>query len=76
MRRQIKQPEKIKNELTEEQKREIKEEFSLFEKDGLKLDKRKLSMKSLNFDLQNEDNISFHFLAIKELLLYKLIVFH
>ena len=55
MRRQIKQPEKIKNELTEEQKREIKEAFSPFEKDGLKPDEIKLAMKALNFDLQNED---------------------
>ena len=49
------QPEKIKNELTEEQKREIKEAFSPFEKDGLKPDEIKLAMKALNFDLQNED---------------------
>ncbi len=55
MRRQNHQPEKIKNELTEEQKREIKEAFSPFEKDGLKPDEIKLAMKALNFDLQNED---------------------
>ena len=55
MRRQIKQPEKIKNELTEEQKREIKEAFSPFEKEGLKPDEIKLAMKALNFDLKNED---------------------
>ena len=55
MRRQNHQPEKIKNELTEEQKREIKEAFSPFEKDGLIPDEIKLVMKALNFDLQNED---------------------
>ena len=48
-------PQKIKNELTEEQKREIKEAFSSFEEGGLMPDELKLAMKALGFDPRNED---------------------
>ena len=48
-------PQKIKNELTDEQKREIKEAFSSFEEGGLMPDELKLAMKALGFDPRNED---------------------
>ena len=52
----FKQPNrKIRNELTEEQKREIKEAFAPFEQDGLKPDELNLAMKALGFDPKNED---------------------
>ena len=46
---------KIRNELTDEQKREIKEAFSPFELDGLKPEELKLAMTVLGFDPKNED---------------------
>ena len=46
---------KIKNELTEEQKREIKEAFSSFEEDGIEPDELKSAMQALGFDQKNAD---------------------
>ena len=46
---------KIKNELTEEQKREIKEAFSSFEKDGIEPDELKSAMQALGFDQKNSE---------------------
>ena len=49
------EPQKVRNELTEEQKREIKDAFSSFEEGGLMPDELKLAMKALGFDPRNED---------------------
>ena len=46
---------RVKNELTEEQKREIKDAFSSFEKDGLNQDELKCAMQALGFDQKNSD---------------------
>ncbi len=45
---------KIRNELTEEQKREIKDAFSSFEQDGLLPEELKTAMKTLGFDANNQ----------------------
>ena len=49
------QNQRIRNELTDEQKREIKEAFAPFELDGLKPEELKLAMTVLGFDPKNED---------------------
>ena len=49
------QPQKIRNELTEEQKREIKEAFSTFEDTGIEPDELKSAMQALGFDAKNPD---------------------
>ena len=49
------QPQKIRNELTEEQKREIKEAFSIFEDIGIDPDELKSAMQALGFDAKNPD---------------------
>ena len=46
---------KVRNELTEEQKREIKDAFSSFEEDGLLPDELKTAMKTLGFDANNQE---------------------
>ena len=46
---------KIRNELTDEQKREIKEAFATFEEDGIEPDELKSAMKTLGFDANNPD---------------------
>ena len=46
---------KIKNELTEEQKREIKEAFTSFEEDGITPEELKSAMQALGFDQRNSD---------------------
>ena len=48
-------PQKIRNELTEEQKREIKEAFSTFEQTGLDADELRSAMQALGFDPKNPD---------------------
>ena len=52
---QGKEEQKIRNELTEEQKREIKDAFSSFEEDGLLPDELKTAMKTLGFDANNQE---------------------
>ena len=49
------EPQKIRNELTEEQKREIKEAFSTFEETGIEADELKSAMQALGFDAKNPD---------------------
>ena len=49
------EPQKIRNELTEEQKREIKEAFSTFEETGIEPDELKSAMQALGFDAKNPD---------------------
>ena len=49
------EPHKIRNELTEEQKREIKEAFSTFEETGIEADELKSAMQALGFDAKNPD---------------------
>ena len=49
------EPQKIRNELTEEQKREIKEAFSTFEETGIESDELKSAMQALGFDAKNPD---------------------
>ena len=49
------QPQKIRNELTDEQKREIKEAFSTFEETGIDPDELKSAMQALGFDAKNPD---------------------
>ena len=49
------EPQKIRNELTEEQKREIKEAFSTFEQTGLDADELRSAMQALGFDPKNPD---------------------
>ena len=46
---------KMKNELTEEQKREIKEAFTSFEEDGITPEELKSAMQALGFDQRNSD---------------------
>ena len=46
---------KVRNELTEEQKREIKDAFSSFEEDGLLPEELKTAMKTLGFDANNQE---------------------
>ena len=46
---------KIKNELTDEQKREIKDAFSSFEDDGITSEELKSAMQALGFDQRNSD---------------------
>ncbi len=46
---------KIRNELTDEQKREIKEAFSTFEETGIEPDELKSAMQALGFDAKNSD---------------------
>ena len=53
--KKLKKEQKIKNELTEEQKREIKEAFSSFEEDGITPDELKSAMQALGFDQRNSD---------------------
>ena len=48
-------PQKIRNELTEEQKREIKEAFSTFDKTGLEPEELRSAMQALGFDAKNPD---------------------
>ena len=48
-------PQKIRNELTDEQKREIKEAFSTFEKTGLEPEELRSAMQALGFDAKNQD---------------------
>ena len=45
----------IRNELTEEQKREIKDAFSSFEEEGLLPEELKTAMKTLGFDANNQE---------------------
>ena len=49
------QQQKIRNELTDEQKREIRDAFSSFEQDGLLPDELKTAMKTLGFDANNQE---------------------
>ena len=49
------EPQKIRNELTEEQKREIREAFSTFEETGIEADELKSAMQALGFDAKNPD---------------------
>ena len=49
------EPQKIRNELTDEQKREIKEAFSTFEETGIEADELKSAMQALGFDAKNPD---------------------
>ena len=49
------EPQKIRNELTEEQKREIKEAFATFEDTGIEADELKSAMQALGFDAKNPD---------------------
>ena len=49
------EPQKIRNELTDEQKREIKEAFSSFEETGIETDEIKSAMEALGFDAKNPD---------------------
>ena len=49
------EPQKIRNELTEEQKREIKEAFSTFEETGIEPDELKSAMQALGFDQKNSE---------------------
>ena len=49
------EPQKIRNELTEEQKREIKEAFATFEETGIEADELKSAMQALGFDAKNPD---------------------
>ena len=46
---------KIRNELTEEQKREIKEAYSTFGETGIEVDELKSAMQALGFDANNPD---------------------
>ena len=46
---------KVRKELTEEQKREIKNAFSSFEEDGLLAEELKTAMKTLGFDAKNQE---------------------
>ena len=46
---------KIRNELTDEQKREIKDAFATFEDTGIEGDELKSAMKTLGFDSNNPD---------------------
>ena len=50
-----KEQQKIRNELTDEQKREIKDAFATFEEDGIEADELKSAMKTLGFDANNPD---------------------
>ena len=52
---QGKEEQKIRNELTEEQKREIKDAFSSFEEEGLLPEELKTAMKTLGFDANNQE---------------------
>ena len=52
---QGKEEQKVRNELTEEQKKEIKDAFSSFEEDGLLPDELKTAMKTLGFDPNNQE---------------------
>ena len=52
---QGKEEQKVRNELTEEQKKEIKDAFSSFEEDGLLPDELKTAMKTLGFDANNQE---------------------
>ena len=49
------EPQKIRNELTDEQKREIKEAFATFEETGIEPDELKSAMQALGFDAKNPD---------------------
>ncbi len=49
------QPQKVRNELTEEQKREIKDAFSSFEEDGILPEELKTAMQTLGFDANNQE---------------------
>ena len=49
------QPQKVRNELTEEQKREIKDAFSSFEEDGILPEELKTAMNTLGFDSNNQE---------------------
>ena len=46
---------KVGNEFTEEQKREIRDAFSSFEEDGLLPEELKTAMKTLGFDANNQE---------------------
>jgi len=46
---------KIRNELTDEQKKEIKDAFSIFEDGGIHPDELRLAMRTLGFDTKNEE---------------------
>ena len=46
---------KVRNELTEEQKREIRDAFSSFEEDGLLPEELKTAMNTLGFDANNQE---------------------
>ena len=49
------EPQKIRNELTEEQKREIKEAFSTFDETGILPEELKTAMQTLGFDANNQE---------------------
>ena len=49
------EPQKIRNELTDEQKREIKDAFSSFEETGIESDELRSAMEALGFDPKNPD---------------------
>jgi len=46
---------KIRNELTVEQKKEIRDAFSTFEEEGLEPEELKIAMKTLGFDANNQE---------------------
>ena len=48
-------PQKIRNELTDEQKREIKEAFVTFEDTGIEAEELRSAMQALGFDSKNPD---------------------
>ena len=49
------EPQKIRNELTDEQKREIKDAFSTFQDDGILPEELKTAMQTLGFDANNQE---------------------
>ena len=49
------EPQKIRNELTDEQKREIKDAFSTFQEDGILPEELKTAMQTLGFDANNQE---------------------
>ena len=49
------EPQKIRNELTDEQKREIKDAFSTFQDNGILPEELKTAMQTLGFDANNQE---------------------
>ena len=50
---------KVRNELTEEQKREIKDAFSSFEEEGILPEELKTAMNTLGFDSNNQEVLKY-----------------